>query len=311
MSDLCSVLCVSYNHAKFAAAGLQSIYEQTYRDIEIIVLDDGSPDNSVEVIEAALAQSPFPARLIKQKNSGNVPANFNKVLDAASGEFVTMMSLDDMLMPDCTKNAVEVLSTDRNITFSANTGHFEINEKGEQITSEIHLPLPENHPETVQDLIELEYKFLGSFYIQGQVFRRDVLLTVGGFDNSMTGDDIVLRTRLFQYMVQHPELKFSLGNNVVFSYRKHESNLHQNTFRQIKTIVQWKEKYFPERAYPELFYSWLEPLAEKVIRQDSPEDIQMVSDLSPQVALYIRGKQKTWKNRRRVAKRKIKKLFGF
>lgn len=310
MSDLCSVLCVSYNHAKFAAAGLKSIYEQTYRNIEIIVLDDGSPDNSVEVIEAALAQSPFPTKFIKQENSGNVPANFNKVLGKASGAFVTMMSLDDILMPDCIANAVNVLSKDQSIVFSANTGHFEIDENGKQITGEVHLPLPENHPKTAQDMIELEYKFLGSFYIQGQVFRRDALLSVGGFDDTMTGDDIILRTRLFQYMVQHPELKFSLGNKVVLSYRKHGSNLHRNSFRQIKTVVQWKEKYFPDRAYPALFYKWLESLIKQSIRRDRPEDIQMASDLSPQVALFIQEYKKTWKYRRRITKRKIRKLFG-
>lgn len=311
MSDLCSVLCVSYNHAKFAAAGLQSIYGQTYRDIEIIVLDDGSSDTSVEVIQAALAQSPFPTKFIKQENSGNVPANFNRVLGAASGEFITMMSLDDMLMPDCIANAVEILSKDQNIVFSANTGHFEIDENGKQITGEIHLPRPRNHPETAQDLIELEYKFLGSFYIQGQVFRRDTLLAVGGFDDTMTGDDIILRTRLFQYMVNHPELKFSLGNKVVLSYRKHGSNLHRNAFRQIKTIVQWKEKYFPDHPYPDLFYRWLEGLIKESIRQDRPEDIRMASDLSPQVALFIHEHQRTWKYRRRITERKIKKLFGF
>ena len=310
MSHLCSVLCVSYNHAKFAAAGLQSIYEQTYRDIEIIVLDDGSPDNSVEVIESALAQSPFRTKFIRQENSGNVPANFNKVLDAASGKFVTMMSLDDMLMPDCITNAVGVLSKDKSIVFSANTGHVEIDATGKQITGEIHLPRPENHPETAQDLIELEYKSLGSFYIQGQVFRRDALLTVGGFDDTMTGDDIILRTRLFQHMVRHPELKFSLGNNVVLSYRKHGNNLHQNTFRQIKTIAQWKEKYFPDRAYPDLFYRWLEVLIKKSIRRDRPEDIQMASNLNPQVALFIQEHQKTWKYRRHITERRIKKLFG-
>jgi alpha-1,3-rhamnosyltransferase len=310
MAHLCSVLCVSYNHARFAAAGLQSIYDQTYRNIEIIVLDDGSPDTSVEVIEAALAQSPFPTRFIKQENSGNVPANFNQVLGKASGAFVTMMSLDDILMPDCIANAVNVLSKDQSIVFSANTGHFEIDENGKQITAEIHLPIPENHPKTAQDLIELEYTFLGSFYVQGQVFRRDALLSVGGFDDTMIGDDIILRTRLFQHMVQHPELKFSLGNKVILAYRKHGSNLHRNTFRQIKTIVQWKEKYFPDRAYPELFYKWLEGLIKKSIRQDRPEDIQIASDLSPQVALFIQEYKETWNYRRHIAERKIKKIFG-
>lgn len=310
MSHLCSVLCVSYNHAKFAAEGLQSIYKQTYRDIEVIVLDDGSSDNSVEVIEATLAQSPFPAKFIKQKNSGNVPANFNKVLDAASGEFVTMLSLDDILMPDCITNAVEILSKHESIVFSANTGHFNIDENGKQIGDEHHLPLPEHRPETAQDLIELEYKFLGSFYIQGQVFRRDALLSVGGFDDTMTGDDIILRTRLFQHMARHPELKFSLGNNVVLLYRKHGNNLHYNTFRQIKTIVQWKEKYFPDRAYPDLLFRWLEGLIKSSIRQGRPEDLQIASELSPQVARFIQDYQKTWGYRRRITVRKVKKLFG-
>lgn len=310
MSHLCSVLCVSYNHAKFATAGLHSIYEQTYRNIEVIVLDDGSPDNSVEVIEAALAYSPFPTTFIKQKNSGNVPANFNQVLDAASGDFVTMMSLDDLLMPDCIANAVEVFSKDQNIVFAANTGHYEIDGNGRQITGAIHLPTTANHPKTAQDLIELEYRCLGSFYIQGQVFRRDALMAVGGFDDTMTGDDIILRTRLFQHMVRHPELTFALGNKVVLSYRKHGNNLHQNTFRQIKTIVQWKEKYFPDRAYPDLIFRWLEGLIKKSIKQDRPEDIWNASDLSPQIAQFIRDHQKTWTYRRRITERKIRKLFG-
>lgn len=334
MSHLCSVLCVSYNHARFAAAGLQSIYGQTYRNIEIIVLDDGSPDNSVAVIETALEQSPFPTKFIKQSNSGNVPANFNKVLAAASGDFVTMMSLDDILMPDCIENAVAVLSRDQRTVFSANTGHFEIDEHGSLISGEIHLPDPECRPQCAQDLLELEYKSLGAFYIQGQVFRRDILMSIGGFDDTMTGDDIILRTRLFQFMAQNPELKFSLGNNVVLSYRKHGNNLHQNVFRQIKTIVQWKEKYFPGRDYPKQFHGWLGHLINESIRLERPEDIKLASELSPEVARLIDARQRLslesqnhihneraasesrnrqevyWKKYRRKIKRKLKKLLS-
>ena len=309
MHPLCSVLCVSYNHEKFSAAGLQSIYDQTYKNIEIIVLDDGSSDNSVEVIRSALVESPFPARFIQQENSGNVGANFNKVLGAASGEFVTMMSLDDMLMPDCIENAIKIMAQNKDIQFSANRGHININENNQRISAENYLPGLEYHCNTVQDLIELEYQFLGSFYVQGQVFRRDALMNIGGFDDTMTGDDIILRTRLFQYMVCHPELKFSLGNNIVISYRKHGNNLHRNLPRQIKTIVQWKEAYFPDRAYPERFYKWLEGFIHASIREDRLRDIQLISDLSPVVARFIQDYQKTWEYRRRIAKQKIRKLI--
>ena len=63
LSCRCSIVCVSYNHAKFAAAGLESLYDQTYRNIEIIILDDGSSDETVKLIEAALAKSQFSSKI--------------------------------------------------------------------------------------------------------------------------------------------------------------------------------------------------------------------------------------------------------
>ena len=310
MSNLCSVVCVCYNHAQFAAAGLQSIFDQTYRNIEIIVLDDGSTDTSVEVIEQMLAQSPFKTRFIKQENKGNVPGNFNTAIDAAVGEFVTMMSLDDMLLPDCIRNAVEILSKSDHITFAANTGHYEIDKDGKRLTPDTWLPPNSADIRTAAELLEIEYESLGAFYIQGQVFRRDALLAVGCFDDTMTGDDIVLRTRLFQHMIEHPEMTFSLGTDVVLAYRKHGDNLHRNTFRQIKTIIEWKEKYFPDRPYPDLFYNWLNSLLKKYVRNGMVDELQIALAFNPVIAARYEMYKKTGPFYRHTIKGNILRLIG-
>lgn len=305
MSSLCSVVCVSYNHAQYAADGLQSIYDQTYQNIEIIVLDDGSNDNSSEVIRQTLGQSPFPTKFIEQFNTGNVPENFNKAIAAAVGEFVTVMSLDDLLMPDCIANAVNILRQSTNIIFAANTGHFEIDEHGHRLTPDLQLPGWDRPIETAQDLLDREYEMLGAFYIQGQIFRRDAVLAVGCFDDSMTGDDIVLRTRLFKHMVQHPELTFSIGSDVVLAYRKHGGNLHKRAFRQLRIIIEWKEKYFPDRPYPDLLYRWMDGFFSQCVKRGLDEDLRHALAYSRVIRDHYTKYRKTWRYRRNVLKRQM------
>lgn len=223
-----------------------------------------------------------------------------------------MMSLDDLLMADCIENAVRALSQSENIAFCANTGHFEIDQDGSIIADAIHLPRDCRHYRTAHDLLELEYENLESFYVQGRVFRRDILQAVEGFDDTMTGDDIVLRTRLFQYMIKNPQVDFLLGNNVTLCYRKHKNNLHLNGIRQTRTVIEWKEKYFPDRDYPPLFYKWLEGMVENSLNRGQPENLQIADDLNPEVAEFIRNYEayrETWKFRRVVIKRKIKTLL--
>jgi alpha-1,3-rhamnosyltransferase len=77
-SGLISFCCVSYNHEKFIERylesiwNLESIWTQDYKNIEIIVVDDGSTDESVKVLESLKSKSPFPLKILTQQNTGNV-----------------------------------------------------------------------------------------------------------------------------------------------------------------------------------------------------------------------------------------------
>jgi alpha-1,3-rhamnosyltransferase len=237
---------------------------------------------------------------------GNVPANFNRALKEASGDFVVIMSLDDLLMPGCIDNAIQVLSKNKDIVFFANSGHYEIDENGERLTPNVHLPGTGVKILSANDLLENEYNMLGVFYIQGQVFRKNILEKVGFFDEDMTGDDIVLRTKIFLLMLDNPQMQFVLGSDVVLAYRKHCGNLHKKTFRQIKTVIEWKERYFPTRPYPSLFYRWLDHFFIQSVRSGALGELAEARLYSVVIESRFEELKGTWKYKRNLLKQRIR-----
>ena len=99
MKDLISVVVTCYNHQDYIEQCLRSIFAQTYRNIELLVLDDGSSDHSAEIIEAVLADSPFPTRFESHENMGVVKTR-NKALQQIQGAYFIFVDSDDFLDPD-------------------------------------------------------------------------------------------------------------------------------------------------------------------------------------------------------------------
>ena len=102
MSDLISVIVPNYNTEKYIARCLNSIINQTYKNIEIIVIDDGSSDSSVSIIEELSKKDNRIRLLVSDCNRG---ASFcrNKEIDNANGRYITFADSDDYLKPDYIK----------------------------------------------------------------------------------------------------------------------------------------------------------------------------------------------------------------
>ena len=96
-----SVVVPNYNHARYLDQRLASIFNQSYRNVEILLLDDASKDDSVEMLRRLAAASPFPCRLLVNKqNAGNVSRQWRKGLGAAKGDLVWICESDDFCEPD-------------------------------------------------------------------------------------------------------------------------------------------------------------------------------------------------------------------
>jgi glycosyltransferase involved in cell wall biosynthesis len=105
---LVSVVIASYRHATYVERALRSVYAQSYRNIEIIVVDDGSDDGSTAVIGRCLAESPFPQRLIAREHRGAV-ATLNEAAALAAGAFIGFLNADDWLHPDRVQRMIEAM----------------------------------------------------------------------------------------------------------------------------------------------------------------------------------------------------------
>ena len=104
-----SFVVSSYNYEKYILKTLESIKSQTYRNFEIIIVDDCSNDNSCKIIEDFISENQdLKITLIKQSSNQGQMASMIRGLDIAQGQFVSFIDSDDILMPDYAKHHIRV-----------------------------------------------------------------------------------------------------------------------------------------------------------------------------------------------------------
>jgi glycosyltransferase involved in cell wall biosynthesis len=100
-APLVSVIVPNYNHEKFLAKRLDSILQQTYPNIELLILDDVSTDGSIGIIRDYETRHPKTVRAtVNDRNSGNVFSQWQKGIDNTSGELIWICESDDFCEPD-------------------------------------------------------------------------------------------------------------------------------------------------------------------------------------------------------------------
>lgn len=124
---LISVLIPTYNYGKFIGKCIDSVLKQTYKNIEIIVVDDGSTDNTKDVV------SKFPKVKYYWQDNKGVSVARNKLLKAAKGEYIAFIDADDYWAETKLEKQLEYLKehTDKDMVFSICRNFFE-NEKIEK-----------------------------------------------------------------------------------------------------------------------------------------------------------------------------------
>jgi len=108
-SSLVSIIVPYYNAEEYIERTLESIEKQVYKNLELILIDDGSTDKSYEVAERYLFKCNFKYLLVRQENSG-VSAARNNGLSIASGSYVVFVDSDDLLSPNYIKQMYEHLT---------------------------------------------------------------------------------------------------------------------------------------------------------------------------------------------------------
>jgi len=125
-----SVLVPSYNHAPFVERTLRSIFAQDLKPKKLIVIDDGSKDESARIIERVLRDCPFENEFIARENRG-LCATLNEGFAKSEGEFFAYLGSDDIWLPDFLEKQVELLNARPNAVLAF--GHAFLIDKDDQI----------------------------------------------------------------------------------------------------------------------------------------------------------------------------------
>ena len=109
-----SVIMSVYNSARFLAEAIQSILGQTYNDFEFIIVDDGSSDQSLEIIRS-YAKMDNRIRVLENEKKYGLAASLNRCIFIAKGDYIARMDADDICVPDRLEKQIAFLEQHPNI----------------------------------------------------------------------------------------------------------------------------------------------------------------------------------------------------
>jgi len=183
---LVSVICLCHNQSAFVGEAIQSVCRQSYPNIELIVVDDGSTDGSKDVIKSIIQNKKIPYIDISTP-VGNCTA-FNRGFFESKGEFIIDLAADDILLPERILSGINAFMNSNagvnfcDVMFINDNGkelrtHYERSKSG-QIAE--HIP----EGDIYVDLIKRYFISAPSMMI-----KRSVLEQLGGYDETLTYED--------------------------------------------------------------------------------------------------------------------------
>ena len=182
---LVSVICLCHNQSAFVMEAITSVKNQTYQNIELIVVDDASTDDSVEVIHQCLKLYSDIQFIPLKRNVGNCKA-FNHGLRFSHGEYVIDLAADDLLLPDRISRGVQA--------FNAAGECFGVNfTDAEWITADakklrIH---SERFPHDTVPQGDVYVQLIRRFFICSptMMYRGALIRALGGYDETLAYED--------------------------------------------------------------------------------------------------------------------------
>ena len=236
---LVTIICISYNHSRYLHDAINSVWNLDYSNVQLIIADDSSTDNSQQVIKD-LVRDKEVELVLNSTNIGHCKT-FNKALKLAKGDFVIDLSADDVLKKDCLSVGVDILNekgSDYGVFF-ADAEH--IDEDGQIIGS--HLTSSFFYLGLVPQG-DIYQNILGKFFISppSMIIRKQLLDKMGGFNEKLSYED-------FDFLVISSRItKFCYSSKITVQKRLHSeaASLQQyikNSRQLISTLEICKAAY--------------------------------------------------------------------
>lgn len=222
---LVTVVIASYNHAPYIEKCILSVVQQTYPHIELLVVDDGSTDDSVARIEQLQREHGFELRV--QQNKG-LTHTLNEAIARAKGSLIAPFGSDDIMVPERIAKQVAYMQDKPEVGICA--GNIELIDSDGQL-------FPESRQR--RDIAFRRLDFDDVFMERKPyppaptlLFRKEALEQVGGFDPKIRLEDLLIELK-----ITHAGYYIDCLGEVLAQYRKHDSNSSKNTPFMVDSIL--------------------------------------------------------------------------
>jgi glycosyltransferase involved in cell wall biosynthesis len=220
-----SVCIPTYNRKDYLKETLESVFEQTYKNYEIVIVDDGSTDGTEEMVRGIGR----PVKYHWVNHIGQYPVR-NKLIALAQGEYITFVDSDDLLFPDTIERLMNVLEANRPdvIAYGAYVG---IDENGRFVKRK-QRPLPSDN--ITAELFEFIY-----VHSCGMMCAKKLYEELGGFDES-------LKCCAFYKLLlkMSVKCKFIPVDGPTFKRRRHKDNVSAHSFANRNTEFEVLEDFY-------------------------------------------------------------------
>lgn len=220
-----SIVIPCYNHENFVQDCIQSVIDQTYENIELIIIDDGSKDNSIlkiqEMVEKCLNR--FKRFEFRYRPNKGLSATLNEALQWCKGTYFSVIASDDILINY--KISRQVYYLESNLEFAGVFGAFQVIDNNGVV---INCIKRKNAVYSFEDIFLHKHELPAPT----QLIRTHLIKEVGGY-----AENILIEDWLMWLKISHRNFKFSYLDTIFVKYRRHENNTSKSIEKMIDSRI--------------------------------------------------------------------------
>uniref|UniRef100_UPI00124F80C0 glycosyltransferase family 2 protein n=1 Tax=Acinetobacter nosocomialis TaxID=106654 RepID=UPI00124F80C0 len=245
---LVSIIVPCYNHERYIQGTIRSIINQNYENIELIVIDDGSKDSSVEKIYQMheVCKNRFKRFEFRHRENKGLSATLNEALEWCQGKYFSTIASDDLMLEDKTEIQVDFLENNHDVV--ALFGSADYIDENDSIKK-------------TNELKKQEYTFDKiflndcQFYAPTQMMKLDTIREIGGYDPEILVEDWYMWLKMAE-----KGIVYCLSKKLAL-YRIHSSNSTKNSKfiyeNNLKTLELYKDNVLYDKAYAKIRWTYI------------------------------------------------------
>ena len=258
-----SVIMATYNHGRYIGEAINSVMRQTFRDFELVVVVDGSTDDTLSVLRPLQEEHGFLVEV--QENSGKAQA-LNNGVALSSGGLIVFFDSDDLMLPDWLEKQHGYMASRPEMGICGGN-ILRMDEQGRLKPRQSFLPAMTL---TFDEVYLNRYRY----GLAPRMVRRAALNEAGGFH-----PDIHIEDMYIAFKITSLGYSFGIMNDVLSCVRAHSGNISKNLEKMLAGVLQTYDCFPDHPEYERMRNRHLHQYLRRAIRQDRPLAWKILRDI--------------------------------